>query len=119
MTLSEVVPPGVPFVLRGLMVLSIPPFALLSAYKLLSSFFTFALPLWALVLACLFSIPAALAIFVWIRDWKQARDAAARGAILPPSWQGKLPANLDIMAKLAGATKTGYPGMNVSLLGAR
>ena len=41
-------------------------------------------------------------------DWRNAREAARRGAVLPPKISGKWPGSLDLALELERETSTGY-----------
>lgn len=107
---STSLPPGIPFILRGLALLFLAPFTLISLDRISNLLLGFTLPLWILFSACLLSNPIALAIYVWVRDWRYAREAAAQGAVTVPQWHGSLPGNLDIMTRFSYAFRNGYPG---------
>jgi hypothetical protein len=67
-------------------------------------------PRWLFIMACVLSLPFALMVSVYYKDWMDARDAAANGAILPPRIKDPTPGSLRTLAVAVENFKTGYPG---------
>ncbi|KAJ7192913.1 cytochrome P450 [Mycena pura] len=76
--------PGLVYLALRLPRLLAPPLIVYSL-KLVADSFTFAIPTWVTVAACLLSGPALLTVSVLYNDHVVRREAAARGAIVCPS----------------------------------
>ncbi|KAI0650234.1 cytochrome P450 monooxygenase pc-3 [Trametes meyenii] len=101
-------PPGIPFLLRSLLLVSAPPFAV----YLLSRVFSarqIILPAWLWVFAAVLSGPFVYTIHVWQKFRGFKRRAAALGATLPIDLVGNELGNRDVLRAIIEAFTTGYP----------
>ena len=104
MQLPRAFPPGLPFVLLSIWLLSIP---LLSVYAL-TYFVT--LPTWAFVLLEAISLPIFIATRINLKWWREQRAAARLGAVFPPPAPGKSFANVDLLFMFQEIYRHGYMG---------
>ena len=100
------VTPGVLFLGRGLVYLSV-PFVVL---KILDYGFDVGIPTWLLVVVSFLSVPFYGALRVFWTEMHHQREAAAMGAKLVPRAQGKWPGNIDVLIELMNKFHYGYPG---------
>src|ERR1700733_1555968 len=103
-------PPGIRHIIISLPRLLTPP-ALVYASRFLSRVYLhYEIPNWAFILASLLSLPVALTVSVYYNQFMIRRDAAARGAILPPKVKDWSPGGLKSMTASVNNFKVGYPG---------
>lgn len=105
------IPPGVPFLVRNLAALSVPPIIVFGATRILRNHLDLILPGWLVVILSILSIPFFAAIKIWHKNYTMRQSAARLGATFPPQWQGKLPGNFDLLKELLNGFRYGYPGM--------
>lgn len=103
-------PAGIPFLIRGVLLTSIPPLFIYASAQLLQQFAEISLPTWAIIIAAVCSVPLSSAFRIWSRYWRVSRDARRMGATLPPSWEGKSIGNFDLLQALMQDFKSGYVG---------
>ncbi|KAF8164824.1 cytochrome P450 monooxygenase pc-3 [Crassisporium funariophilum] len=105
-------PPGVDYVLRNLSTLLIPPASVFIINSVAKAQLAVALPLWAVVLACILSMPITFALSAKYKDFEDRKLAAAHGAVLPPMVHDKSwwPGGIGLMLKAIHNLKDGYPG---------
>ncbi|OCH92311.1 cytochrome P450 monooxygenase pc-2 [Obba rivulosa] len=101
-------PPGVPFLLRCVLINSVPVLAVLASARTLRLFTGLSLPTWLLVVLAVLSIPLRFAIFTWSRWWRASRAAARLGATLVPHWKGDKVGNVDALQMILQDFSTGY-----------
>ncbi|EIW81948.1 cytochrome P450 monooxygenase pc-2 [Coniophora puteana RWD-64-598 SS2] len=85
-----------------------------AALRLLREWQVLALPTWLHVIAYILSIPGAFALSVVYTDWRNARAAAARGAVLAPMIPYKRLGATDKVAALINGFTTGYIGQSIA-----
>lgn len=105
------IPPGLPFLFRSLAVLSVPPIVVYGGSRILRNHFALTFPTWLLILLSILSIPLVGAFKIWYKAHTIRQSAARLGATFPPTWQGKLPGNIDLLQQLLTGFRNGYPGM--------
>ena len=103
-------PPGPRYLLRQLPSILVPPAVTYLLLQLLSTQLSLRLPSYLLVLAYTLSWPIAFTLLVQWRAWKNRRDAAARGAVIPPEVEHKLPGSVDLLVRMFRNDKTMYLG---------
>lgn len=102
------IPPGVPFILRVLLILCFAPACVVTAASLLWRTTLLTIPTSLVIFLAVISTPLAISVRVSYRQWKYQRAAARLGAILPPRWAGKRLGNLDLTKQMLQTMKTGY-----------
>nr|BAL05190.1 cytochrome P450 [Phanerodontia chrysosporium] len=110
-------PPGLQYLLPQLPLLLAPPAAVLLAAHAARAFAGTAAPAWALALACVLSWPVALTALVQLRAHRVAREAAARGARLPPAVEARYPGGVDLMRRNNSEVEEHIPGYRLSEFG--
>ncbi|KAI9066444.1 cytochrome P450 monooxygenase pc-3 [Trametes sanguinea] len=101
-------PPGVPFLVTHLVLVSAPPFAVYSLRRVLHAR-DIILPTWFWIIAAILSGPLLYAIHVSNKYRGYRRRAAALGAALPPDLVGKEFGNMDVLRGIIEAFTHGYP----------
>ncbi|KAI0368069.1 cytochrome P450 monooxygenase pc-3 [Pilatotrama ljubarskyi] len=101
-------PPGIPFLIKYLLVVSAPPFAVYAASRIFAAR-GIILPTWFWILTAILSGPLSYSIHVWLKYRRFERRAAALGATLAPNLQGKEFGNKDVLRGILDAFTTGYP----------
>lgn len=103
--------PGVSFITRILAtkLLPIVGCAYTTAAALRAAFRVSA-PIYIIWTASIAAIPLTLIIQTRIATIRNARRAAESGAVLVPSWHGKLPGNYDLLKFFMNEFENGYPG---------
>ncbi|KAH9900019.1 cytochrome P450 monooxygenase pc-3 [Cubamyces lactineus] len=101
-------PPGVPFLVRHLLLISAPPFAVYSISRILHAREVI-LPTWFWVVAAILSGPLIYTVHVWLKFRRFRLRAAALGATLPPDLVGKEFGNKDVLRGIIEAFTVGYP----------
>ncbi|KAK1233682.1 Protein kinase alk2 [Marasmius sp. AFHP31] len=81
--------------------------------RLLRDLQVLALPSWINSILCILSVPAAFALSIVYADWRDARAAAARGAILAPFLPYKRLGAIDIVEGLVETFTNGYIGHGI------
>ncbi|RPD66741.1 cytochrome P450 monooxygenase pc-3 [Lentinus tigrinus ALCF2SS1-7] len=103
-------PPGVPFLLRLLLVLSAPPASVCFAARTLTSQgIVTDVPTWVWIVAAVLSGPLFHAVRIWLKYRSHRLGAARHGAILPPDLSGQWIGNWDILDGILDAFTHGYP----------
>ncbi|EMD37347.1 hypothetical protein CERSUDRAFT_153962 [Gelatoporia subvermispora B] len=100
--------PGVPFLLRGVVINSVPVLLTLASARALQLVTDASLPNWLVVIAAVCSVPLRFAILTWLRWWRTSRSAARIGATLVPHWKGEKIGNLDALQMILRDFSTGY-----------
>ncbi|KAI0824721.1 cytochrome P450 monooxygenase pc-3 [Trametes gibbosa] len=104
----KTIPPGIPFLIRHLLVVCAPPVAVYSLKRALYAWSNVALPAWFWVLTAILSGPLLYSLHVW-RKYRGFRlRAAALGATLPTEFIGHEFGNKDILRGIIDAFTTGY-----------
>ncbi|KAI0677048.1 cytochrome P450 monooxygenase pc-3 [Trametes maxima] len=101
-------PPGIPFLFRSLLLVSIPPFAVYLFSRVLSARHVI-FPTWLWAIVTVLSGPLVYTIHVWQKFRGFKRRAAALGATLPIDLVGNEFGNRDVLRGIIDAFTTGYP----------
>ncbi|CAA7268977.1 unnamed protein product [Cyclocybe aegerita] len=104
-------PPGPVYVLQNLPSVIAPPAVVWLFAKLLAARpeLGVVLPIWAIVLGSVLSLPILLSLRVKYRDYKDRRAAAAHGAVMPPTVWTRWPGGISLLRKVLHNFKDGYP----------
>ncbi|EGO04179.1 hypothetical protein SERLA73DRAFT_173607 [Serpula lacrymans var. lacrymans S7.3] len=103
-------PPGIILIFRRLPRLLLPPVSIYILLRVCDAVLDVSVPYWLQFLAYILSIPLTPMVSVIYTDYVDSREAAARGAVLPPRATSKWPAGLDILLRMVANSKTGYMG---------
>ena len=109
---SDLLSPGVGYILREAPRLFFPPAFVVAAHAALRALSGVSLPIWLQTVACILSYPVSLALSVQWKQFRDARAAAALGAVLPPKVQTKLPGGLDLVLMQNRNVKNKFLGMS-------
>uniref|UniRef100_A0A0W0FZY7 SET domain-containing protein n=1 Tax=Moniliophthora roreri TaxID=221103 RepID=A0A0W0FZY7_MONRR len=101
--------PGILFLFKLLVLLSIPPIATILFKKLLD-FIDIHIPTWLYILAAALCLPAYAMTASVLKEDRQRREANTMGARLAPKVKGKWPGNVDIIVEALQKFRFGYPG---------
>ena len=104
------VPPGFLYIAQNLHRFLLPPGATFAILRILREQHNVDIPAWLEIFACILSLPGAFAASNLYWNCRNARDAAARGAVLAPKAEAKLPGAIDRLLDTAKLFATGYPG---------
>ncbi|EIW81921.1 cytochrome P450 [Coniophora puteana RWD-64-598 SS2] len=104
------IPPGFVWIFRNTPRFLVLPAATYVALRLLQEHQQIALSAWITVTACVLSLPASFILAFLYADFRDARAAAARGAVLAPVVPYKLPGAIDKLGALAYSFTSGYIG---------
>lgn len=63
-----------------------------------------------LVLGGIVALPFVVALKLWWKDVVNEREATRMGAVLPKTWEGKWPGNVDNLFLVLSKFRDGYPG---------
>lgn len=107
--------PGERLVLRALLVLGKYPALAAAAAYALNHYAGLAIPQWAVCSGALATIPLAIALTIEVRSWRVFRATERHGAMLAPKWEGRWPANFDVLKDVLNSFRHGYPGEQVRL----
>ncbi|KAF8191931.1 cytochrome P450 [Mycena galopus ATCC 62051] len=100
------VPPGISYLARQLPLVLAPPALVYCMTLAVERFGVFVVPGWLTTIACLLSGPTLLTVRVQYRDYQHRRQAAARGAVMPPA----LPGSIGGLHMLFRNEEDMYPG---------
>ncbi|KAH9950984.1 cytochrome P450 [Amylocystis lapponica] len=103
-------PPGVSFILRIFLLLSIPSICASVAAKFAARYLDIVVPPWLAIFTSFVVIPLCVILHKTRNNLQMRREAERLGAILPPRWNGKWFANVDLIPALMNAFVNGYPG---------
>ncbi|TFK35037.1 cytochrome P450 monooxygenase pc-3 [Crucibulum laeve] len=103
-------PPGLLYLFHNLPSVLLPPSLVFISHKIGQSHLDIVLPIWAVVVAAFLSLPFALFFKVSYANFKNARDAEAHGAVLPPQVYDPIPGSVSLLMMALENFKTGYPG---------
>ncbi|KAJ6553147.1 cytochrome P450 [Mycena capillaripes] len=99
-------PPGIVYIANQLPRLLGPPLAIYAAKLVAELRFGAYIPAWLTTIACILSGPVLLTVIVQCRDFQYRRQAAAVGAVMPPS----LPGSIGGLHMLFRNNEDMYPG---------
>lgn len=103
-------PPGLTFIFRNLPIICLPIGGTYILHKFIQTHVDIKLPIWALILPLVLSLPVALSFKVLYSEYANKRDAATCGAILAPQVYDRWPAGIGLLMKSVRNHKEGYPG---------
>lgn len=103
-------PAGIPFLIRSVLLLSIPPALVCCVIRVLQDYIGLMVPVWAAAIACVASIPVFLVSSVVLREWRIARDADKHGAALGKVWKGRSFGNIDVLNDFLFGLERGFLG---------
>ncbi|EIW81963.1 cytochrome P450 monooxygenase pc-3 [Coniophora puteana RWD-64-598 SS2] len=104
------VPPGFLYIAQNLPRFFLPPGATFAVLRILRDQHHIDLSTWLEIVACILSLPVAFVANNLYWSWRNARDAAARGAVLAPKAKARLPGAIDRLLDTAKLFATGYIG---------
>jgi hypothetical protein len=100
------VTPGLTFISRILLRLSVPVLSLVAVGHFIDG-----IPEWVLIATPIVVLPAYGALTVWMTELRQGREAKAMGARMTPRVKGKWLGNADLPFVMLEHYRKGYPGM--------
>lgn len=104
------VPPGIAFLAPRLPYMLLPPAVVYIAARALALFVHINLPSWVLISAYIFSWPITIVTNVHWHQHRAKANAAAAGAVLPPTIESKVPLGFDLMRQAARDWEAHYNG---------
>lgn len=105
---SMLLSPGLEFIGQSLAYLLLPCVIIFGSLTVLCDFLALPIPRWALVIGTLFSRLAYLRLKPSLENRKNAKNAKAFGAVLPPHIHD---GQLEAINKVMENFKSGYPGL--------
>ncbi len=109
MARKALLPPGVPFLFKLLLIVCAPPFGVYAISRVAATVSHDVLPTWAWILVAVFSGPLLLTVRIWWKYYSFQRGAARLGAVMPPEMKGHWIGNWDLLDGILKAFETGYP----------
>ncbi|EIW81955.1 cytochrome P450 [Coniophora puteana RWD-64-598 SS2] len=106
--MSWSIPPGFVWIALNLPRLLLAPTLAYGALRVLRTHSAVHLPTWLNVIICIGSLPVVFTLNVLYSDWRIARDAAARGAVLPPAPPTKLPGGIERLLQASRRVTANY-----------
>ncbi|OJA07921.1 hypothetical protein AZE42_03680 [Rhizopogon vesiculosus] len=103
-------PPGIIYLVSCLPQVLSPPALVYGLDRICDFTFGVSLPEWSRIPAYILSFPVLFTCTVLATNYHDRRQAALRGAVLPPMFPSTWPGGLDVLAALAQNFKTGYMG---------
>ncbi|OAX41096.1 cytochrome P450 [Rhizopogon vinicolor AM-OR11-026] len=103
-------PPGIIYLISCLPQVLSPPALVYGLDRICDFTFGVSLPEWSQFHAYTLSFPVLFTCTVLATKYHDRRQAALRGAVLPPMFPSTWPGGLDVLAALAQNFKTGYMG---------
>ncbi|KAF5378580.1 hypothetical protein D9615_007123 [Tricholomella constricta] len=104
-----VVTPGVDFIALSLVKITVPSALFAFSLRALSNSYNYHVPTWALVSGSVLFVPLLSMARIIYKRFDDKRQAAALGARLAPTIDGKSIGNLDILSTMRRLWDTGYP----------
>ncbi|EIW61465.1 cytochrome P450 monooxygenase pc-3 [Trametes versicolor FP-101664 SS1] len=101
--------PGIPFLIRYILVCCAPPLAVYCTKRVLSATSDVDLPAWFWVVTAILSGPLLYSLHVWRKFRGFRLRAAALGAVMPTELNGDEFGNKDVLRGILEAFITGYP----------
>lgn len=96
--------------LRALLVLGKYPAIVAAAAYALNHYAGCAIPVWAVCIGALATIPLVIGLVISFRRWRVSRAAERHGATFAPKVKGRWLGNLDVLKDVLHSFRTGYPG---------
>lgn len=103
-------PPGIVYLISCLPQLLLPPAIVYGLNHICDFVFHVSLPGWSQIPAFVLSFPALFTCSVLAEKFRDRRQAALHGAVLPPMFPSRWPGGLDVLAALIQNFKIGYMG---------
>lgn len=103
-------PPGIIYLISCLPQLLLPPAIVYGLNRISDFALGVSLPGWYQIPLCLLSFPVAFTCSMLAANYRDRRQAALHGAVLPPMFPSKWPGGLDVLAALVRNFKGGYMG---------
>ncbi|KAG1776001.1 cytochrome P450 [Suillus placidus] len=103
-------PPGIVYLISCLPQLLLPPAIVYGLNRICDFAFGVSLPGWSQIPVYVLSFPALFTCNVIAANYRDSRQAAMHGAVLPPKFPSRWPGSLDILAALVQNFKIGYMG---------
>lgn len=94
--------------------LAVPSLVYLSSY-LAHDYLGFSLPTEVVISLCVLSGPTSFMLGSLWSYYRNLKDAAAQGAILPPLLPSKWPGSFDLAAQVKKAVENHFPGMSIEI----
>ncbi|KAF8060193.1 cytochrome P450 monooxygenase pc-1 [Lyophyllum atratum] len=104
-----VVTPGIDFIARNLTLVSVPSALFAICLRALGTRYDYSIPTWAVVAGSVLAVPFLSTMRIVYVSSKNKRRAAALGARLAPTIDGKSIGNIDVLSRLRVLWDTGYP----------
>ena len=111
MPVLDTLPPGVKYTLQRLPYTLVAPILVLVSNMVARNHLNIFLPTWSVIAAVGLSLPIGWLVRVKYRDWADARDAAALGAVMPPVVYDPWPGSLSLFRMAVDDFKNGYAGV--------
>lgn len=102
--------PGLAFIARGLISLTLPCTLIAGIRLFLAVQFRLVVPIWATIVLSILAFPFVLIARYQFRQYRLRQRAAALGARMAPTLEGKWPGNIDILLGAIEKLVTSYPG---------
>lgn len=103
-------PPGIVYLITCLPQLLFPPAIVYGLNRICDFAFGISLPGWSQIPAYVLSFPALFTCGVLAANYRDRRQAAMRGAVLPSKFPSRWPGSLDLLAAMVQNFKIGYMG---------
>lgn len=103
-------PPGIVYLTSCLPQLLFPPAVVYGLNRICDFAFGVSLPGWSQIPAYVLSFPVIFTCSVLAANYRDRRQAAIHGAVLPPKFPSRWPGSLDILAASVQNFKIGYMG---------
>jgi hypothetical protein len=110
-TTTMTIPPGLAYLARVLPLILIPPCVVYGILNIISrDYLEIGIPEWLALVVSVFSLPIVLCVSALHTNYRNRREAAARGAVLAPLVKDRWPGGLSTLATILRNFKSGYPG---------
>ena len=106
--------PGITYLFSCLPQLLLPPVLVHGLDHVCDFAFGISFPEWFRILTYVLSFPVIFTFSVLAADYRDRRQAALRGAVLPPTVRSTWPGGLDALAASIQNFKIGYMGMSIT-----
>lgn len=106
-------PPGFIYLFSCLPQLLSPPALVYGLNRICDFILGVSLPEWSRMPTYILSFPVLFTCSVLAANYRDRRQAALRGAVLPPFFPGTWPGGFDVLAAMIQNFKTGYLGMSI------
>ncbi|KAF8055213.1 cytochrome P450 monooxygenase pc-1 [Lyophyllum atratum] len=104
-----IVTPGIDFIARHLALFSVPSALFAVCLRTLGTTYNYHIPTWVVVSGSVLFVPLLSTARIIYKTFKDKRRAAALGARLAPTVDGKSIGNIDILSTMRTLWDTGYP----------